>query len=94
MTVAVVGKGGSDNTTTSAVLDRTLARRSRSLVAFDCDANATLGLSLGIGGDDPQIRVEDREGVAPIDLDPGSPAAATALRQLGDRLGGTVGAVT
>lgn len=43
--------------------------------------------------DDPQIRRADRDGVAPIDLDPDSPAVA-ALQQLADRLGGAVGAAT
>lgn len=43
--------------------------------------------------DDPQIRRADRDGVAPLDLDPESPAV-TALQQLADRLGGAVGATT
>lgn len=43
--------------------------------------------------DDPQIRRADRDGVAPIDLDPDSPGV-TALQQLADRLGGVVGAAT
>lgn len=43
--------------------------------------------------DDPRIRRADRDGVAPIDLDPDGPAV-TALQQLADRLGGAVGAAT
>ena len=49
MKIAVVGKGGSGKTTTSAVLARTLARGGRPVVALDCDTNPNLGLSLGIG---------------------------------------------
>ena len=49
MKIAVVGKGGSGKTTTSAVLARTLARGGHLVVALDCDTNPNLGLSLGIG---------------------------------------------
>jgi len=48
MKIAVVGKGGSGKTTTSAVLARTLARSGRSTLALDCDSNPNLGLSLGL----------------------------------------------
>lgn len=63
MKVAVVGKGGSGKTTTSAVLARTLARRGRSVVALDCDANANLGLSLGIGEEETERLVSMRQAV-------------------------------
>lgn len=49
MKIAVVGKGGSGKTTTSAILARTLARAGHRVVALDCDTNPNLGLSLGIG---------------------------------------------
>lgn len=49
MRVAVVGKGGSGKTTTSAIVARTLARHGASVVALDCDSNPNLGLSLGVG---------------------------------------------
>ena len=49
MKIAVVGKGGSGKTTTSAVLARTLGRQGRPVVALDCDTNPNLGLSLGVG---------------------------------------------
>lgn len=49
MKVAVVGKGGSGKTTTSAVLARTLARRGVRTLALDCDTNPNLGISLGLG---------------------------------------------
>ncbi|MDH3681906.1 MAG: AAA family ATPase [Acidimicrobiia bacterium] len=49
MKIAVVGKGGSGKTTTSAVLARTLGRRGKAVVALDCDTNPNLGLSLGVG---------------------------------------------
>ncbi len=49
MKIAVVGKGGSGKTTTSAILARTLARAGHSVVALDCDTNPNLGMSLGVG---------------------------------------------
>ena len=49
MKIAVVGKGGSGKTTTSAVLSRALARAGHNVVALDCDTNPNLGLSLGVG---------------------------------------------
>lgn len=49
MKIAVVGKGGSGKTTTSAVLARALSRSGHSVVALDCDTNPNLGLSLGVG---------------------------------------------
>lgn len=49
MKVAVVGKGGSGKTTTSAVLARALGRQGTAVVALDCDTNPNLGLSLGVG---------------------------------------------
>jgi len=48
MKIAVVGKGGSGKTTTSAVLARTLARSGWDTLALDCDSNPNLGLSLGL----------------------------------------------
>lgn len=49
MKIAVVGKGGSGKTTTSAVLSRALSRAGHRVVALDCDTNPNLGLSLGVG---------------------------------------------
>lgn len=49
MKVAVVGKGGAGKTTTAAVVARTLSRLGAPVVALDCDTNANLGLSLGLG---------------------------------------------
>lgn len=49
MKIAVVGKGGSGKTTTSAVLARSLARDGHSVVGLDCDTNPNLGISLGVG---------------------------------------------
>lgn len=63
MKVAVVGKGGSGKTTTSAVLARTLARRGHDVVALDCDTNANLGISLGIGFEPTEQLVSMRERV-------------------------------
>ncbi len=49
MKIAVVGKGGSGKTTTSAVLARTFARDGHAVLALDCDSNPNLGISLGLG---------------------------------------------
>ena len=49
MKIAVVGKGGSGKTTTSAVLARAISRQGAKVVALDCDTNPNLGLSLGVG---------------------------------------------
>ncbi len=49
MKIAVVGKGGSGKTTTSAVLARALGRERKGVIALDCDTNPNLGLSLGVG---------------------------------------------
>lgn len=49
MKIAVVGKGGSGKTTTSAVIARTFARQGRESLALDCDTNPNLGISLGLG---------------------------------------------
>ncbi|HUP68621.1 MAG TPA: AAA family ATPase [Acidimicrobiales bacterium] len=61
MKVAVVGKGGSGKTTTSAVVARTLARHGLSVVALDCDSNPNLGISLGVGDDETERLVAMRE---------------------------------
>lgn len=63
MKIAVVGKGGSGKTTTSAVLARTLARQGRRVVALDCDTNPNLGLSLGVGDDETERLITLREQV-------------------------------
>lgn len=49
MKIAVIGKGGSGKTTTSAIVARTLAARGAPVLALDCDANANMALSLGLG---------------------------------------------
>ncbi|MGH3666356.1 MAG: AAA family ATPase [Egibacteraceae bacterium] len=54
MKLAVVGKGGSGKTTTSAVVARTLARHGQAVVALDCDTNSNLGISLGLGEDETE----------------------------------------
>lgn len=64
MKVAVVGKGGSGKTTTSAVLARTLARRGILTLALDCDTNPNLGLSLGLGEDVTAELTDVRESLA------------------------------
>ncbi|MDP9389359.1 MAG: AAA family ATPase [Actinomycetota bacterium] len=64
MRVAVVGKGGSGKTTTSAVVARTLARHGLSVVALDCDSNPNLGISLGVGDDETERLVAMREALS------------------------------
>lgn len=61
MKVAVIGKGGSGKTTTSGVLARELGRRGREVIALDCDSNANLGLSVGMGVDTAEHLVSVRE---------------------------------
>lgn len=63
MKVAVVGKGGSGKTTTSAVLARTLARRGHDTLALDCDSNPNLGISLGLGEEVTERLVSVRDAV-------------------------------
>lgn len=63
MKIAVVGKGGSGKTTTAGIVSRALARGGASVVALDCDANANLGLSLGIGEDQTERLVSMRQAV-------------------------------
>ncbi len=61
MKIAVVGKGGSGKTTTSAILARTFARQGRLTLALDCDSNPNLGISLGIGDEETERLVSMRE---------------------------------
>lgn len=63
MKIAVVGKGGSGKTTTSAILARSLSRTGRRVVAMDCDTNPNLGLSLGVGDTETERLVSLREQV-------------------------------
>ena len=82
MKIALVGKGGSGKTTLSGLLARQLARTGVAVVALDCDANPTLGISLGLG-------VEETERLAGIRqaLDEGeaehAPSAAEMLQRFG-----------
>lgn len=82
MKIAVVGKGGSGKTTTASVLARTLAQRGRRVVALDCDTNANLGLSLGMGVDTTETLVSLRER-----LDAGEADHATTNDELLERFG-------
>lgn len=82
MRVAVVGKGGSGKTTTSAILARTLARQGRRVVALDCDTNPNLGISLGVGDGETERLVAMRE-----QLDEGEQEHAPSWDELIDRFG-------
>jgi CO dehydrogenase nickel-insertion accessory protein CooC1 len=82
MKVAVVGKGGSGKTTTSAVLARTFARAGRSTLALDCDSNPNLGISLGLGAAETERLVTVREAV-----DAGESEHAASADDLVERFG-------
>ncbi len=83
MRLAVVGKGGSGKTTTSAVVARTFARHGLSVVALDCDSNPNLGISLGVGDEETARLVAMREA-----LDEGDENAhAPSWDELIDRFG-------
>lgn len=82
MKIAVVGKGGSGKTTTSAILARTCARTGRSTLALDCDSNPNLGISLGIGEDATERLVSVRDAV-----DAGEEEHATDADDLVQRFG-------
>ncbi len=82
MKLAVVGKGGSGKTTTSAVVARTLARHGHRVVALDCDSNPNLGISLGVGDVETEALASMREA-----LDEGEEAHAPGWDELLDRFG-------
>lgn len=64
MKIAVVGKGGSGKTTTSAVLARSFARQGHKVVGLDCDTNPNLGLSLGVGDTETERLLSLRDQIA------------------------------
>ncbi len=82
MKIAVVGKGGSGKTTTSAVLARTLARHGHDTLALDCDTNPNLGISLGLGEEATEHLVTVREAV-----DAGEEEHAVTADDLVERFG-------
>lgn len=82
MRIAVVGKGGSGKTTTSAIVARTFARRGHRVVALDCDTNPNLGLSLGVGEDETERVVSMRQ-----ELEDGGQEHAPGWDELLDRFG-------
>lgn len=82
MKLAVVGKGGSGKTTTSAILARTLARQGYQVVALDCDSNPNLGISLGIGEEETERLIAMRQA-----LDEGEEEHAPGWEDLLDRFG-------
>ncbi len=82
MKIAVVGKGGSGKTTTSAVLARALARSGRTTLALDCDSNPNLGISLGLGETATERLVSVRDAV-----DAGEQEHASSADDLVERFG-------
>lgn len=82
MKVAVVGKGGSGKTTTSAILARTFARSGSTTLALDCDSNPNLGISLGLGEDATEQLISVRDAV-----DAGEQDHAASADDLVERFG-------
>ncbi len=82
MKIAVVGKGGSGKTTTSAVLARALARSGQRVVALDCDTNPNLGISLGVGDQETDRLLTLRE-----QIDEGNGEHAVSWEDILDRYG-------
>ena len=82
MKVAVVGKGGSGKTTTSAILARTFSRSGSTTLALDCDSNPNLGISLGLGEDATEQLVSVRDAV-----DAGEQEHAASADDLVERFG-------
>ncbi|MGI8537687.1 MAG: AAA family ATPase [Mycobacteriales bacterium] len=82
MKIAVVGKGGSGKTTTSAILARTIARTGQSTLALDCDSNPNLGISLGIGELETERLISVRDAV-----DSGEEQHAATADELVERFG-------
>lgn len=82
MKIAVVGKGGSGKTTTSAVIARTLARSGSGTLALDCDTNPNLGISLGLGEQATERLVSVRDAV-----DAGEQQHASSAEDLVERFG-------
>ncbi len=69
MKIAVVGKGGSGKTTTSAVVARTLARTGVPVIALDCDSNSNLGISLGVGEEETERLASMRQALDAGEVD-------------------------
>ncbi len=82
MKLAVVGKGGSGKTTTSAIVARGLARAGHRVVALDCDTNPNLGISLGVGDEQTDRLLAMRQG-----LEDGTEQHAPSWDDLLDRFG-------
>ena len=82
MKIAVVGKGGSGKTTTSAVLARALGRSGAPVVALDCDTNPNLGLSLGVGDSETERLLTLRD-----EVDEGTAEHAVTFADILDRYG-------
>ncbi len=82
MKIAVVGKGGSGKTTTSAVLARSIGRAGVPVLALDCDTNPNLGISLGLGEEATSDLVSLRDAV-----DEGTERHAASAEELVERFG-------
>ncbi len=82
MKLAVVGKGGSGKTTTSAIIARTFARNGANVVGLDCDSNPNLGISLGVGDDETERLESMRQA-----LDEGDEEHAPGWDELIERFG-------
>jgi len=78
MKIAIVGKGGSGKTTTSAILARRLAQQGAHVVALDCDTNPNLGISLGVGEAETERLVAMRQALDASDASDRSDEGAHA----------------
>ncbi len=82
MKIGIVGKGGVGKTTISGIVARTLARKGRTVIALDCDANPNLGIALG-------LTVEETDRLAGIRqaLDEGQGEHAPTVPDMLERFG-------
>lgn len=76
MKIGISGKGGVGKTTLSGTLARLAARRGTDVLAFDCDSNPNLGLTLGLGLDEL-----DRMIPLPRRVGPTEPLSIEQVRQ-------------
>src|SRR3954453_7467572 len=69
MKIVVAGKGGVGKTTVSGTLARALARAGHEVLALDADTKPMLGVSLGVGPEEPALLVAARQGLEPGDTE-------------------------
>ena len=82
MKIAVAGKGGVGKTTVSGTIARALARSGHTVLALDADLTPLLGVSLGVGGEQPELIVAARQAIAE-----GEAEHAPTIEEVVDRFG-------